>query len=72
MLASQTDETLLVTRLRGLKVESLEELRQMFDRLPKDPIGVVVIGGTATASPYLEAPPSVVGGSRSVAAVSSN
>lgn len=57
VIASQTDEMLIVSRLKGLKLENLEALRLTLDRVHKDPIGVVVIGGPTTSSPYFGVPP---------------
>jgi capsular polysaccharide biosynthesis protein len=56
LLAAQADELLVVSRLQGLKLDTLIDLRSTLDRVARDPLGVVVIGGQATMSPYYAAP----------------
>jgi Mrp family chromosome partitioning ATPase/LPS O-antigen subunit length determinant protein (WzzB/FepE family) len=52
MLAQFCDEVLLVSRLDLLKISDVVDLREMFDRLNANPIGVVVIGTRPSGSPY--------------------
>lgn len=56
LLATQADELLVVSRLQGLKLDTLIDLRSTLDRVSRDPLGVVVIGGQAVMSPYYASP----------------
>jgi capsular polysaccharide biosynthesis protein len=56
LLATQADALLLVSRLEGLKLDTLIDLRSTLDRFAREPLGVVVIGGQAVMSPYYAAP----------------
>jgi succinoglycan biosynthesis transport protein ExoP len=51
-LARNVDEMLLVNRLDRLTLEHVEELRDVLDRLPLRPLGIVVIGARGEISPY--------------------
>jgi Mrp family chromosome partitioning ATPase len=52
VLATVCDELLVVSRVRGLHIDNLIDLRATLDRLPIRPLGAVVIGGHGQASPY--------------------
>lgn len=52
VLARHADEVLLVNRLDQLTLEQVQESRDVIDRLPKRPYGVVVIGVRGEVSPY--------------------
>lgn len=60
LLATQADQLLMVSRLKGLKLDTLIDLRSTLDRVAREPLGVVVIGGQATMSPYYASPSSSV------------
>jgi Mrp family chromosome partitioning ATPase len=57
ILASHCDDLLVVSRVRGLHLDTLLDLRATLDRLPIRSLGVVVIGGHAISSPYYAARP---------------
>ena len=52
VLASHVDQVLLVNRLDRVTLEHATELREVIDRLPVKPLGMVVIGGRGEISPY--------------------
>jgi capsular exopolysaccharide synthesis family protein len=52
VLARHVDEVLLVNRLDQLTLEQVQESRDVIDRFPKRPFGVVVIGVRGDVSPY--------------------
>jgi succinoglycan biosynthesis transport protein ExoP len=52
LLASHSDELLVVSRLESLKLSNVLDLREMLDRVAAHPLGVVVIGGDIEVSPY--------------------
>lgn len=61
VLAGHADEIILVNRLDQLTLEQVQESRDVIDRLPKRPFGVVVIGVRGDVSPYyLQARPSLL------------
>jgi Mrp family chromosome partitioning ATPase len=51
-LARHVDDILLVSRLDRLTLERVDELRDVVDRLYKQPLGIVVIGARGEISPY--------------------
>jgi capsular polysaccharide biosynthesis protein len=57
LLAAHCDEVLVVSRLKGLKLENLVDLRATLDRLQAHALGLVVIGGHMQGSPYYTARP---------------
>lgn len=52
LLAQHCDELLVVSRIRGLRLVNLLDLRGTLDRLPIKPLGALVIGGHIASSPY--------------------
>jgi capsular exopolysaccharide synthesis family protein len=51
-LARHVDDILLVNRLDRLTLETVDELRDVIDRLHLRPLGIVVIGARGEISPY--------------------
>lgn len=51
-IARHVDEVLLVNRLDRLRLEHVEELRDVLDRLHLRPLGIIVIGARGEISPY--------------------
>ena len=51
-MARYVDEIVLVNRLERMTLEHVSELRDVVDRLPLRPMGIVVIGARGEISPY--------------------
>jgi capsular exopolysaccharide synthesis family protein len=51
-LLTRVDDVIVVSRLDRLRVESVIEMRDIFDRLDVTPLGHVVVGGRRTSSSY--------------------
>jgi Mrp family chromosome partitioning ATPase len=52
LVAQQVDDLLVVSRLDRITIEHATELRDVLDRLPTPPVGIVVIGARGEMSPY--------------------
>jgi capsular exopolysaccharide synthesis family protein len=61
LLAQRVEDLLMVARLDRLTVDNVIEMRELFDRMDVNPLGVVVIGAQRGVSPsYLSSSPRAV------------